>query len=114
EDSEMLDEVVVVGYGTMKKKDLTGAVAAVSGDLISDRKTMQLSSALQGAVSGMMVTRNNGAPGASSSIKIRGITTIGDSNPLVIVDGVPIDGIDMVNPNDVENISVLKDAASAS
>ena len=72
---------------------------------------MQLSSALQGAVSGMMVTRNNGAPGASSSIKIRGITTIGDSNPLVIVDGVPIDGIDMVNPNDVENISVLKDAA---
>lgn len=114
EDTEVLDEVIVVGYGTMKKKDLTGSVGIVGGDLIADRKTMQLSSALQGAVSGMMVTRNNGAPGASSSIKIRGITTIGDSNPLVIVDGVPVDGIDMVNPNDVENISVLKDAASAS
>lgn len=114
EDAEMLNEVVVVGYGTVKKKDLTGAIGTVDGNTIADRKTMQLSSALQGTMPGVMVTRDNGAPGASSSIKIRGITTIGDSSPLVIVDGVPVDGIDFVNPNDVENISVLKDAASAS
>lgn len=114
EDAEMLNEVVVVGYGSVRKKDLTGAIGTVDGNTIADRKTMQLSSALQGTMPGVMVTRDNGAPGASSSIKIRGITTIGDSSPLVIVDGVPVDGIDFVNPNDVENISVLKDAASAS
>ncbi|SBV97265.1 TonB-dependent receptor [uncultured Dysgonomonas sp.] len=114
ENTKDLDEVVVVGYGTVKKKDLTGAVGAISGNIVSDRKVMQLSTALQGAIPGVMVTRNNGAPGGGSTIRIRGITTIGDSNPLYIVDGVPVDNIDYINPNDVENISVLKDAASAS
>jgi len=113
EDTEMLDEVVVVGYGTMKKKDLTGAVAAVKGDDLAARRTTQLSSALQGATSGVMVTRDNSAPGATASIKVRGVTTIGDSSPLVIVDGVPGD-INQINPEDVESMSVLKDAASAS
>lgn len=114
EDTRMLDEVVVVGYGTMKKKDLTGAIAAVKGDALAARKTTQLSTALQGAVAGVMVTRDNNAPGAGAgSIRVRGITTIGDTNPLVIVDGVP-GNINDVNPNDVENISVLKDAASSS
>lgn len=114
EDSEMLNEVVVVGYGTMKKKDLTGAVAAVKGDALAARKTTQLSTALQGAVAGVMVTRDNNAPGAAAgSIRVRGVTTIGDTSPLVIVDGVP-GSINDVNPNDVENISVLKDAASSS
>lgn len=114
EDTELLDEVVVVGYGTMKKSDLTGAVGAVKGKDIAARKTTQLSNALQGAVAGVMVTRDSSAPGASaSSIKVRGVTTIGDSSPLVIIDGVP-GSIDDVNPNDVENMSVLKDAASAS
>ncbi len=113
-DNELLDEVVVVGYGIMKKKDLTGAVAAVKGDALASRKTTQLSSALQGAVAGVTVTRDNNAPGAAaSSIKVRGVTTIGDTNPLVMIDGVP-GSINDVNPNDVENISVLKDAASAS
>lgn len=113
-DSQGLDEVIVVGYGTVKKKDLTGAVASLQGDLLSSRKTTQLSAALQGAVAGVLVTRDNSAPGATAgSIKIRGVTTIGDSSPLVIVDGVPGD-INQVNPNDVENMSVLKDAASAS
>ena len=114
EDSEMLDEVVVVGYGTMKKKDLTGAVAAVKGSDLAARKTTQLSTALQGAVAGVMVTRSNSAPGAAAgSIRVRGITTISDTSPLVIIDGVQ-GSIDDVNPNDVESMSVLKDAASAS
>lgn len=114
EDSEMLNEVVVVGYGTMKKKDLTGAVAAVKGDALAARKTTQLSTALQGSVAGVMVTRDNSAPGAAAgSIRVRGVTTIGDTSPLVIIDGVP-GSINDVNPNDVENISVLKDAASSS
>lgn len=113
EDSELLDEVVVVGYGTMKRKDLTGAVAAVKGDDLAARKTTQLSTALQGAASGVLVTRDNSAPGSTASIKIRGVTTIGESSPLVIVDGVPGD-INQVNPEDVESMSVLKDAASAS
>lgn len=113
EDSELLDEVVVVGYGTMKKKDLTGAVGTLKGESLSARKTTQLSTALQGATSGVLVTRDNSAPGATASIKIRGVTTIGKSSPLVIVDGVPGD-INQVNPDDVESMSVLKDAASAS
>ena len=114
EDSETLDEVVVIGYGTARKKDLTGAVSAVKGADLASRRTTQLSTALQGATSGVLVTRDNGAPGATAgSIKIRGVTTIGDTSPLVIIDGVPGD-INQVNPNDVESMSVLKDAASAS
>lgn len=114
EDSEVLDEVVVIGYGTMRKKDLTGAVTAVKGDELASRKTTQLSTALQGAIAGVTVTRDNNAPGAAAgSIRVRGITTIGDTSPLVIVDGVP-GSINDVNPNDVESMSVLKDAASAS
>ena len=114
EDTEMLDEIVVIGYGSMKKKDLTGAVAAIRGEKLSARKTTQLSTALQGSIAGVMVTRDNNAPGAAAStIRVRGITTISDSSPLVIIDGIPGD-IDDVNPNDVESMSVLKDASSAS
>lgn len=114
EDSQALDELVVVGYGTMKKKDLTGAVGAVKGESLAARKTTQLSNALQGAVAGVTVTRDNSAPGATAgSIKVRGVTTIGDTSPLVIIDGIP-GSINDVNPNDVESMSVLKDAASAS
>lgn len=114
EDTEMLEEVVVVGYGTVKKKDLTGAVASVKGDDLAARRTTQLSTALQGSVAGVLVTRDNAAPGAAAgSIKVRGVTTIGETSPLVIIDGVP-GSINDVNPNDVESMSVLKDAASAS
>lgn len=113
EDTEVLDEVVVIGYGTVKKKDLTGAVGSVKSEDIVARKTTQLTNALQGAISGVMITRNSNEPGSSGSIKVRGVTSMGDSNPLVIIDGVP-GSIDDVNPNDVENLSVLKDAASAS
>ncbi len=112
-ESYGIEEIVTIGYGTVKKSDLTGAVGSVKGDVIAQRNTVQVSQALQGAMAGVMVTRNNNAPGAPATIRIRGITTIGDASPLVIVDGVPVGSINDVNPNDVESISVLKDAASA-
>ena len=114
EDVMVLDEVVAIGYGTIKKSDLTGAVGSVQGNVLAERKTMQVSQALQGAMSGVMVTRDNNAPGSSAKIQIRGITTIGDTNPLIIMDGVPVNNINDINPNDIQDISVLKDAASAS
>ncbi|MDR1814853.1 MAG: TonB-dependent receptor, partial [Tannerella sp.] len=114
EDAQTLDEVVVVGYGTQRKKDLTGAISTVSSTDIVNRKKTQLSTALQGSMPGVMVTRDNSAPGAGATVRIRGITTIGDSEPLVIVDGMQVSGINDVNPNDIESVSVLKDAASAS
>lgn len=114
EEAIGIEEVVAIGYGTVRKSDLTGAVGSVKGDMISNRKTMQVSQALQGSIAGVTVTRNNNAPGSNATIRIRGITTIGNNDPLVIIDGVPGKGLSDVNPNDVESISVLKDAASAS
>lgn len=109
-----LNEVVAIGYGVAKKKDITGAISTVDGKVLSERNTTQLSQSLQGTMPGVSVTRSNSEPGAGASIRVRGITTIGDSNPLVIVDGVPINSLNDVNADDVEDISVLKDAASAS
>ena len=114
ENANNLDEVVVIGYGAVKKKDLTGAVAAVKGEELVNKRTTMLSNALQGTLSGVTVSRSSSAPGSgASSIRVRGITTIGESSPLVIVDGVE-GSLDYVNANDVESISVLKDAAAAS
>lgn len=113
-DPQTLDDVVVVGYGVMKKKDLTGAVASVKGDKVEARRTTQLDNALQGAIAGVQVTRAGGSPGAAANnIVIRGVTTIGDSSPLIIVDGVPVDNMNDVNAAAVESVTVLKDAASA-
>lgn len=114
-ENKALDEVVVVGYGVQKKKDVTGAVSSIGSEMFKERKETQVAQALQGAMSGVLVSRN-GADGAmgGATIRIRGVTTIGDSNPLVIVDGVPVADVNQVNPNDIENLSVLKDAASAS
>lgn len=110
-----LDDLIVVGYGVTKKKDLTGSVGVIDSKEIAAKNVSQLSTALQGLVPGLMVTKSSSIPGSNSaSIKIRGITTIGNSDPLILVDGIPMESIDMVNPNDVESISVLKDAASAS
>jgi TonB-linked SusC/RagA family outer membrane protein len=108
-----LTEVVVVGYGTQKKKDLTGAISTIGSRDVAGRQTLQVSDALQGSIAGVSVTRSSGAPGSGSSILIRGITTIGTNSPLIIVDGVPVASIDNVNPGDVESITVLKDASSA-
>ncbi|MPR33057.1 SusC/RagA family TonB-linked outer membrane protein [Cytophagaceae bacterium SJW1-29] len=113
-DDTTLDEIVVVGYGTERKVDLTGSVVSVKADQIASRQSIQLSDALQGAIPGVTVTRNNSAPGATSTIRVRGITTFNTNDPLVIIDGVPSGGINDINPNDVESISVLKDASAAS
>ncbi|MEC4115236.1 TonB-dependent receptor [Myroides pelagicus] len=114
QNSSKLDEIVVIGYGTIKKKDLTGSVGQVSGELVEERNTTQLSQALQGQISGVTVTRNSNKTGTGATIRVRGVTTIGDSNPLIVVDGVAVDNIDEVNTNDISEISVLKDAAASS
>lgn len=114
EDYVDLNEVVVIGYGSMKKKDLTGAVSTLSGDKLVDINGTQLSQELQGQIPGITVTRNSSLPGVGADIKVRGVTTISDSNPLIIVDGIPYTNIDDIAANDIEDITVLKDAASAS
>ncbi len=114
-DDKALDEVVVVGYGVQKKKDLTGAVSSIGSELFKERRETQVAQSLQGTMSGVSVTRSgsNGAMGGAT-IRIRGVTTIGNSDPLVIVDGVPVADVNLVNSADIDNITVLKDAASAS
>ncbi len=107
-----IDEVVAIGYGTIKKSDLTGAVASVQGDNLAKRSTQQLSTAMQGQMAGVQITRSSGAPGASATVRVRGITTLSNNDPLVIVDGVPSSLNDVVTA-DVETMTVLKDAASA-
>ncbi len=114
ESEKMLNEVVVIGYGVARKKDLSGSISTLNGADITDRQTTQVSSALQGALPGVTVTRSSSAPGASSSIRIWGITSMRNNAPLVVIDGVAANSIDDVNPYDIENITVLKDAASAS
>jgi len=110
-----LDEVVAVGYGTMKKRDLTGAVASVSNERISDIPSTNLTSTLQGAVSGVNISTPFGTPGEGSSILIRGVNSINASNsPLVVIDGIPGGSINDIDPNDIQSIEVLKDAASTS
>lgn len=114
-DVESLEEVVVVGYGTRKKKELTGAVANVKADEIENVITSDLSTALQGQIAGVSVTASSGEPGEGSSILIRGVSSLSGSNdPLYVVDGVPQSGDPRLNPNEIESIDVLKDAASAS
>lgn len=114
DDNKLLDEVVVIGYGTVKKKDLTGSVAAVDGGKLSAIQGVTVSQALQGTMPGVQVTRTSGLPGAEATIRVRGVTTIGDSSPLIIVDGVPVGALNDVDADAIENITVLKDAASAS
>ena len=114
-DKETLDieQVVVVGYGVQKKVNLTGAISTMEGDDISRRPVMLASSALQGLSAGVTVTQSSGQPGSDgSTIRIRGVGTLNNSDALVLVDGVE-GKLDGVNPNDIESISVLKDAASA-
>ena len=114
EDTQFLDEVVVIGYGTQKKVNLTGSVSMVGSDEISARPISSVSSGLQGLLPGVTVVNPNGQPGESNTtIRVRGIGTIGNANPLILIDGVEGD-ISAVNPEDIESVSVLKDAASAS
>ncbi|WNB17069.1 SusC/RagA family TonB-linked outer membrane protein [Marivirga arenosa] len=113
-DFEALSEVVVVGYGTSTKKELTGATAQVKAEKITERKVPRLDQALQGAVAGVNISTNSGSPGGSSNIRIRGISTNGDNNPLILVDGVIYDqaGLNALNPNDIKSVNILKDATA--
>ncbi|AYN66698.1 SusC/RagA family TonB-linked outer membrane protein [Euzebyella marina] len=115
ESAAGLEEVVVIGYGTQTKKDLTGSVSVIDGAAVESRSVTNVSNALQGAVAGVSVTRSGSAPGSGSNILIRGVTTLqGASAPLVLVDNVPVSNIDDVNPDQIESISILKDGAAAS
>ncbi len=114
DDSQMLEETVVIGYGVQKKSVVTASIAKVDAEAIGVTAPTRVDNALKGLTAGVLVTSSSGQPGASSRIRIRGIGTINDSNPLYIVDGMPmgIDGIDYLNPQDIESIEVLKDAAA--
>ncbi|MBO0330372.1 SusC/RagA family TonB-linked outer membrane protein [[Muricauda] lutisoli] len=116
EDLASLDEVVVVGYGTQKKATVTGAVAAVKGEVLETAPTISVSNALSGRLPGLVVIQTSGEPGSdAASISIRGTNTLGNSSPLIVIDGIPDrdGGIGRLNGNDIENISVLKDASAA-
>ncbi len=115
EDAEALDEVVVVGYGTQKKVNLTGAVAQVSGEVMKDRQVSNVGQALQGTIGNLVITTTGdpGGVGTPASYNIRGFTSINGGSPLFVVDGIPNENIDNINPADIESVSVLKDAASS-
>jgi TonB-linked SusC/RagA family outer membrane protein len=109
-----LDEVVVVGYGTVRKGDLTTAISTVSSKEIDQRPITSTAQAIQGKAAGVMVIQPNGAPGADLTIRVRGATSFNASNdPLYVVDGVPVDNLNFLAPTDIENIQILKDASSA-
>ncbi|HRO44301.1 TonB-dependent receptor [Agriterribacter sp.] len=108
-----LSEVVVVGYGTQQKKDVTGAVASVKGTEVQNLPVSGVTQALQGRTAGVNVVRSGGSPGNAGSIRIRGTGTINNADPLVIIDGVPAGGLNSVNPNDIESIEILKDASAS-
>lgn len=112
EDTQSLDEVVVIGYGTQTKKEITGAVSVVSSETIDALKPTRIEQALQGQVAGVNITSQSGSPGGGTTISIRGVSTNGDSRPLILVDGNVIEDLSVLNPNDIETINVLKDATA--
>ncbi len=114
EDSELLEEVVVVGYGVQKKSDVTGSVASVNGDDIKNLATVDAAAALQGKASGVQILNTSGAPGAGAAIRVRGYSSNSDQlGPLLIVDGLKVDNIQYLDPSMIASIEILKDAASA-
>ena len=113
DDSQMLEETVVIGYGVQKKSVVTAAISSVTSDDLKVQSQTRVDNMLQGMTSGVQVTQNSGAPGASSTVIVRGVGSINHASPLYIVDGMPAGSIDYINPNDIERIDVLKDAASA-
>ncbi len=112
ESAQQLDEIVVVGYGTQRKKEVTGAVSLISSETLEEIKPVRVEQALQGQVAGVNITSTSGSPGAGLSIRIRGITTNGDNNPLILVDGNRIGDLSTINPSDIASINILKDATA--
>ena len=112
-DVNALREVVVVGYGTQEKKDVTGAVSSVKGSDFQNLPTGGAQQALQGRAAGVNIVRNGGAPGDAGTIQIRGFGTVNNADPLVVIDGVPAGSMNDVNPNDIESIEILKDASAS-
>ena len=115
ESVNSLDEVIVIGYGTQKKATVTGAISHVTPAQLESMPVSRIEQALQGRTSGLTIAASSGAPGAGSTVRVRGTTSINGSDPLYVIDGVPVDvgGIDFLNQSDIESIDVLKDAASA-
>lgn len=112
EDTDTLEQVIVVGYGTQKKKEITGAVSVINTETIKDLKPLRIEQAIQGQVAGVNITSNSGAPGSGLDIRIRGIGTNGDTRPLILLDGNVIEDLSVVNPLDIESINILKDATA--
>ena len=113
DDAQALDEVVVVGYGSMKKNDVTGSLSSVSADKLAARGALRIEDALQGSVPGVNITQSNSRANGSFNIQIRGQASINNtSGPLYVVDGMVVSSIDFLNPEDIERIDVLKDASS--
>ena len=112
-DTQKLDEVVVIGYGTMKKSDITGAISSVSEEKISRQPVANVSSALQGLATGVSVTSSSGSPGSAATIRIRGVGTVNDAEPLFVVDGMPVTDINYLNTSDIQSMEVLKDASAS-
>ena len=111
-DTAALDEVVVIGYGVQKKKEVTGAVSVLDSKAIEKLNPVRVEQALQGQVSGVNITSASGSPGSGLNIRIRGISTNGDSRPLILVDGNVIEDLSVINPNDIKSVNVLKDATA--
>jgi len=111
-DIDLLEDAVVIGYGTARKADLTGSTSSLTGERIKNTSSPQLSTQLQGQMAGVQVTRSTGDAGSGATIRVRGITTMSTNDPLVIIDGIPGSLGDVVS-EDVQDIQVLKDAASA-
>ena len=114
EDAQALDEVIVVGYGTMKKSDIAGSVASVNAEDMLRRTPTNIAQGLQGAAPGVIVTMQDGAPDANAAVRIRGVATInGKADPLYVVDGIQVGtNANFINPSDIESIEVLKDASA--
>jgi TonB-linked outer membrane protein, SusC/RagA family len=113
EDTQKLDEVVVIGYGTMKKSDITGAIASVDQEKIARQPVTNVASALQGLATGVSVTSNSGSPGSAATIRIRGVGTVNDADPLYVVDGMPVTDINYLSSSDIQSMEVLKDASAS-
>ncbi len=110
---QQFEQVVVIGYGTQTRSKITGAVSSVGAEQIAETPVLRVEQTLQGRTAGVQISQNSGSPGSTLNVRVRGISTIKNSDPLYIVDGFPVGGIDYLNPGDIESINVLKDAASA-